>query len=207
MYNLFPYLLRDVNSPSEFGSTLSHIIKGKEIMKQSKKLIVYFNGEEQEAINISSIKMELADDNIILHIDTEKEEISLIEDTPSVDGILIPSSAETFLLQGDDLEAFQNLSEFHNPKNHVKEKDTITPVHQTLETSTYNIQDIQSVEQATMELLEIEQKFIKEEFKVIKVDIPKFIYEEDGIHFKLRQECDVCNLEKTTSPNNQSAEE
>ncbi len=195
--NFYPYLLRQENS-KQFGVNLSNIIPVKRKRSMSKKLVVFFNDEEQEPIEVANIDIQINNDTIVLRINSKNVTQNTTEtalDTPSVDGIVASHVEEKFLLKGEDLESFETLSELRN--NRATKQKGITPIQHIIETQVFNIQDIQSVDQATMELLNAEQKLINSGYKMLEVNTPEFIFEEDAEHFKLIETCILCQIKES----------
>jgi len=205
----YPYLLRD-ESIRQFGASLSNIItlKRKEkSMSSPKKLIVFFDGEEQEPIEVTNVELKFDNDTIVLHINSDRKEKSSADkeplqiiaskDVPSEDGIIAPHVEEKFLLKGADLEAFEAMSELR--ANRIEDAGSVTPTYHVIESSTFNIQDIQSVTQSTMELLKAEHELVADGFKALDIKTPEFIFETDQEHFKLIQTCTICKVEKVST--------
>lgn len=199
MNDLYPYLLRNEKT-KQFGATLSSIIpKRKEAMNKTKKLVVYFNGEEQDSIEVSDVRLFLGGDFIKLHIDTIEEEKenelpTEEEGAPSSKGVVDPTQAEIFLLSGDELESFEVLSSFRQKENISENRENISPIHHIIETNVYNITDINSVDNAKMDLINAENTLIAQGYKVFKVKTPKFQF-NGNIYFKLIENCILCKVE------------
>lgn len=209
---LYPYLLRDAEN-KQFGAGLSSIIKPKKKEKEMntpKKLVVFFNGEEQAPIEVADVTLNVQDNTIVLQINTPAEEEknksqkpSAIpsEDAPSVEGILVPEDLpnETFMLKGADLKALENLSVLR--ANRIEKKGNATPTHHLIETSIFNIQDVQSVQNAIMELVDAERKLVEDGYAALDVKTPEFVFEDANEYFKLTQACVLVQTQKASSNN------
>jgi len=182
----------------EFGSKLSNIIKlnkGKKSML--KNLIVIFNGEEYEHIVCENISVNIENDNVVLNVVTKKDiEQPTDENAPTTQAIIAPTKDEVFLLSGDDYESFISLSDCRRPENMVPEKKEGQKLEAfTIESDTYDIQDLQSVSNATLDIISLEQKFLNKGYKTFKANNPRYIYENDN-NFKLVETVVLCKEEK-----------
>lgn len=179
----------------EFGSKLSNIIKLKKDKKSMKRLIVIMDGNEYEPMICKDITINIENDNIILNVNSEKVEQPVDESTPTEQGIISPTKTEVFSLTGDDYESFVALSEFRQSKNTIEKKEGDKLEAFTLESETYDIQDLQSVSNATLDIIYKEQDFLNKGYKVFKVNAPRYIYENDN-NFKLVETVVLCKEEK-----------
>lgn len=184
MADLFPYLLREEHSQS-FGVGLESIIIPKRNGVTMKKLVVYFNGEKQEPLEISNIELQFKDNEIVLRIDSSEE--NSVSSTDLTNGV-IPLDAEEIPLTGVNLEMLETLSELR--KNKVEKCDN--PIHHIIETSLFAMRDIQSIEQAITELVAAEHVLIEKGYKALEIKLPKFVFTEDSEQFKLVQACVIC---------------
>lgn len=205
---LFPHLLR-AEKPPTFGVGLSQVIflsKEKDSMStEGKKLVVIYNGEPQEPLEISRVHMDIQEQNIILHIDTldnvspEVEskkipaEVSPIpeEDTPSTNGVAIENIQQNFELSGEDLTKYEARSDLRTTRIQEEGSETSKIVHIS-ETATYNIQNVDSVENALQELLDAECSLVNQGYRALFIENPQFVFEADGMNFKLVQSCTLC---------------
>ena len=199
--DLYTHLLRDVKT-QQFGANLSSIIKLRKENNQMKKLIVFFNGEEQAPLDVSSVDLKITDDGtLILNIESTPTQydvtagqkdatpVDTLKDAPSAKGIIQPSdNNEIFLLQGEALEIFKDNSVIfglRKPENIIKEKnDTVPLTVFIIESNAYNIQDMESVKKATTDLIHKEKDLITKGFKTFKVETPQFIFTDEN-NFKL----------------------
>jgi len=182
----------------EFGSKLSNIIKlDKEKKSMTKNLIVIFDGEEHEPIECKNISVNIENDNMILNVTTKKDiEHSTDENIPSNQGIIAPTENEVFFLSGDDYDSFIAISECRRSENMLTEKKEGRKLEAiTIESSTYDIQDLQSVSNATLDIVAKEQELLNEGYKTFKANDPRYIYENDN-NFKLVETVVLCKEEK-----------
>ncbi len=179
MPNIYKVLLKDVEHKS-FGASLTNIIslkKGEVAMATTKKLVVIYDGDEYEPVNCQSVKIQFEGDTVILTVVLMKDEPQTEvtpNDAPVEDAVISTSPDETFELQGDDLEAFEALSDFRNVEYQSKEKnDSKLEETHTIESEIYDIQDLQSVQNAVYDLIEREK--IRQTIIALK-DIPLDVY-------------------------------
>jgi hypothetical protein len=185
MADLFPYLLREEN-PQSFGVGLESIIVPKRNGVMMKKLVVYFNGEKQEPLEISNVELQFNNNEIILRIDSIEEENkdAAIDLTSGI----IPLDAEEIPLTGTNLEMLEKLSELR--KNKVEKSDN--QIQHIIETSLFAMRDVQSIDQAIAELITAERDLITKGYKALEVKLPKFVFTDDSEQFKLVQACVIC---------------
>ena len=192
----YSHLLRDIKQQS-FGASLTNIIslkKGEVAMATTKKLVVIYDGDEYEPVNCQSVKIKFEGDTVILTVVLAKDESQPVEDA-----VISTSPDETFELQGDDLEAFEALSDFRNVKYQSKEKnDSRSEEAHTIESETYDIQDLQSVQNAIYDLIEREKEFLNKEYIVFKYTVPKFDYKDKNL-FKLVESVVLIAATKTAN--------
>jgi hypothetical protein len=171
----------------DYGVKLSDIIKVERKSKM-KKLVIVLNGSEFNALFCKEINLKIEDDCIKLLVEYDDDATELEDEEqeaiPKVNGILPPSKDEIYILGGDDYESFEALSEFRHDDNIVEKKDNQKLVAITIESDTYNIQDLQSVSNAILDIIAKEQEFLSKGFKVFKNNIPRYSYEDEN-HFKL----------------------
>ena len=162
-----------------------------------KKLIVSIDGEKLDPVVCSSINIQFEGDTVIVNGSTENVPE---EDTPTEDGVALPvhTSAESFLLQGDDLEAFKILSEFRREEFTMNKEDAEKPTAVVLESGVYNIQDQTAVQSASLDLVEQERKYVDDGYMVISTEIPKYEYETD-FDFKLVESVVLSKVDKEPS--------
>lgn len=209
MADTYPYLLKDIEHKS-FGASLTNIIslkKGEVAMATTKKLVVIYDGEEYEPVNCQSVKIQFEGDTVILTVALMKDEPQTEvtpDDIPTENAVISTSPDETFELQGDDLEAFEALSDFRNVEYQSKEKnDSKSEEAHTVESEVYDIQDLQSVQNAIYDLIEREKELLSKGYKVFKYTVPKFDYKDKNL-FKL---VESVVLIMTTKTANELAEE
>ena len=98
---------------------------------------------------------------------------------------MIPAAeTDSFLLKGDDLESFEMLSDFRRKENQGEKTKNDKLEAFTLESGTFDIQDLTSVQNAMLDIVEKEKQFIDNNYKVFKTNIPRFDYENVS-NFKL----------------------
>lgn len=203
MTDIYKVLLKNVEQ-KQFGASLTNIIalkKGEVAMATTKKLVVIYDGEEYEPVNCRSVKIQFEGDTVILTVVLKEDEpqIEVTPNAPVEDAVISTSPDETFELQGNDLEAFEALSDFRNVKYQSKEKNDskLEEVH-TIESETYDIQDLQSVQNAIYDLIEREKEFLNKEYTVFKYTIPKFNYKDKNL-FKLVESVVLIAATKTAN--------
>jgi len=199
MVNTYPYLLKNIEN-KQFGiSTTDLIVLSKKGQVMStKKLIVVYNGEEYAPVDCKEVSVQFQKDTITLNIVTLEDTKIQTEESPSTDTVVTATKDEIFLLKGDDLEAFTTLSEFRWDENHCTPSTGIKREAHIIESETYDIQDLQSVQNATFDLIEAEKKFLNDNYAVIQCNTPRFIYEADKSHFKLTESVILCKKEVKT---------
>ena len=201
MADLYPILMKNTERIS-FGANPMNIVvprKGEVVVK-TKKLLVTYGGEKQEPINCQSVTMKLEGDNIILDIVlVEKEEQSQpsTEDMPQVEAVVPAAVTDKFMLQGDDLESFELLSDFRRDENQGQKAENDKSETYMLESGTFDIQDLSSVQSAMLDIVEKEKQFIEQGYKVFKANTPRFDYENDN-NFKLTES--VVLMKQATKP-------
>ena len=185
MADLYSTLLKNTESIS-FGANLTNIIalksKGEVVMK-TKKLLVIYDGEKYEPVDCQSVEVKFEGDTITLDIILAKDEGQLKE-VPQTEAVIPTAETDTFMLQGDDLESFELLSDFHRAENQGQKTGDDKLKAYTLESGIFDIQDLTSIQNAMLDIIEKEKQFIDQGFKVFKVNTPRFDYENSN-NFKL----------------------
>ena len=151
-------------------------------MATTKKLVVIYDGDEYEPVNCQSVEIKFEGDTVILTVVLKEDEPQIEvtpNDAPAENAVISTSPDETFELQGDDLEAFEALSDFRNAKNQGKKEDDSQLETYIVESEIYDIQDLPSVQNAIFDLIEKEKEFLNKEYIVFKYTIPKFDYFDD----------------------------
>ena len=186
MADLYNVLLKNTENISFGASPMSIIAPRKgEVVVKVKKLVVTYDGELYDPVDCQSVTVKFEDDTIILDVIlTKTKEQSVTEDIPQVEAVIPPSTTDTFMLQGDDLESFELLSEFHRPENQISKTENDSLEAYTIESGIFNIQDLPSVQNAVLDVTEKEKQFIDSGYKVFKTNTPRFNYTE-GDNFKL----------------------
>jgi hypothetical protein len=189
MADLYPVLLKNVEQ-KQFGVNLTNIImlkKQGEVEVKTTKLAVIYDGEKQELINCQSVTVKFENDTIILDIVPVNEgdvqttvDGPQAEDVPQIDVVVQAAATDTFLLQGDDLEGFELLSDFRRAENQGQKTESDILEAHTLMSGTFDIQDIMSVQNAILDIIEKEKYFIGQEYKVFKTNVPRFDYENSN---------------------------
>ena len=119
MTDLYPELLRDVEQALT-GATLTNIIalkKQGEVVKTTK-LRVSYNGEEYDPVDCQSVSVKLENDTILLDIILADDKVVEKPPVPQAEAVVPAKPTDIFILQGDDLEAFQMLSIFAREEHH-----------------------------------------------------------------------------------------
>jgi len=152
--------------------------KGEVIVK-TKKLLVTYDGEKQEPIDCQLVEVKFEGDNIILNIVPAKnvDQLPAAKDTPQTKAIIPAVVTDKFILQGDDLEALEALSDFRKKENIAEKTSNSKLVAYTLESGAFDIQDLTSVQNAVLDIIEKEKQLIDKGYKVFKTNIPRFDYE------------------------------
>ena len=190
MTDLYSTLLKNTEDIS-FGVNLMGIItskkQGEVVVKKTKKLLVIFDGDEYDPIDCQSVEVKFVDDTIILNVVLTKDnEEQQVENAPQAEAVVPTSKTDTFMLQGTDLEAFEALSDFRRKENQREKVDGDTPKTFTLESGTFDIQDLTSVQSAMLDIIAEEKQYIDRGYSVFKINAPpRFDYEENGNNFKL----------------------
>ncbi len=190
---IFTVLLKNTCSPT-FGAKPSNVVfqkkKQGEVIMNINKLLVTYDGEEQEPVKCQSISMSISGDTILLDIVPRKgeehqaEDTSQAEDTPQAKAVVSSNVSDMFMLKGDDLESLTLLSDFRNKENQGQKTGNEKLEACTIESGTFDIQDLTSVQNAMLDIVEKEKQFIDNGYKVITVNIPRFDYENSS-NFKL----------------------
>lgn len=196
--DLYHILLKDVE-PHQFGGNLIDAFASKkkrgEVKVSTKKLLVTYDGEEYAPVDCQSISVKFEGDAVVLDVVLEEGSIKpdneeengkkSLEDIPQAEAVIPVSETDTFALQGDDLEAFKLLSNFHRAENRDQQIDNgIEPEMHALESGVFDIQDLTSVQNAMLDIVEQEKQFIDQGYKVFEVNTPQFDYENSN-NFKL----------------------
>lgn len=186
--DLYPILLKNTLHQS-FGINPSNIMlktKQGEVVVKAKKLLVTYNGEENEPVDCQSVEVKFEDDTIMLNIVTVKDgqEQPRAEDIPQTEAVVPPAVTDKFVLQGDDLEAFELLSDLRRTENQGQKTENSTLEAHTIESGVFDIQDLMSVQNATLDIVEREKQFIDQGYTVFKTNTPRFDY-ENANNFKL----------------------
>jgi len=181
MTDLYPILLREEKQVS-YGASLQNIVPLEEkgiIMR--KKLIITIDGEDFSPLECDTIDVNFKEDTIKIIVQTILPEI--VQGKTTAPGIITEEKGK-FAMTGEDLIAFTELSEFRLDKNKEvtsKEEDLSTI---TLESDLYDIQDLNSVQNASFDIIDKEKQYLTKGFKVFKVNTPEYIY-QDNNNFKL----------------------
>jgi len=185
--DLYPTLLRDVDAP-QYGATLKSIVELGERGKQmARKLIVTIDGAAQPAIECSAVNVAFEDDTVVVKVSTLKNtgfSKNTGSDGPSVDGLQPLTSTKVFRLMGDDLDAFMLLSDFRLEANKTEKIPDQSPRAVTIESETYDIQDLSAIQNASLDLIDKERRFLDDGYLVHSASEPRYEY-EDANHFKL----------------------
>lgn len=183
MKSLYPTLLREVETP-QYGATLQSIVKlGKRgEQMETRKLVMVLNGDKQDPIECATLNVQIEGDTIVVDVRTAEQPVD--EGAPAADGLAVSEMTNNFRLQGEDLDAFEMLSDFRLLDNKTVAEEGKTFVAVTLESSVYNIQDLSAVQNASLELMEKERKYLADGYKVYTVSTPRYDYESTN-HFKL----------------------
>ncbi|MCK4829163.1 hypothetical protein KA005_76275 [bacterium] len=187
MTDLYNALLKNTEDIS-FGVNLTNIIALKrkgEVVKTVKKLLVIYNGEKQDPIDCQSVEVKFVGNTIILDIVLVEDEEQQTENMPQTETVVPTSKTDAFILQGDDLDAFTVLSDFHREENQGQKTKNSKLTAYTLESGTFNIQDLMSVQNAVLDIVAKEKQFIDRGYKVFKTNTPPRFDYEDGNYFKL----------------------
>lgn len=203
MADLYPTLLKNVKH-LQYGANLMNIValqkKQGEVVK-TKKLLVTYDGEEYAPVDCQSVTVKMDGDTIILNVVLAKDED--ITDTKSTeapglaDSVIKTTENDTFLLKGDDLESFEVFSEFRKKENRAEKEDSATLIEQVLDSGVFDIQDLTSVQNAILDIVDKEKKLIDQGYRVFKTDTPKFIYENNN-NFKLTESVILIEPTKVT---------
>jgi len=182
-HKIYKTLLKDVELKS-YGANLSNIIKLERKDMPPKKLLVMYDGEMQEPISYEELSFEMTNEGILLKIESASRErdTQKVQDVPQEQPIADPVQEENFSLQGDDLESFQSMSPFRQTENKTEKGDTKQAI--TISSGTFDITDINCIMNAILDLVNAEQKYIDEGYKILQCSDPKFSY-EDNKYFKL----------------------
>lgn len=188
------------HGPTQTVLNLSKPPKG-EVPVSVTKLLVNWNGNEYEPIECSQVGIEfLGENTVILKIATvsDDDDSSMKIESPPVDAVIPSDDTTEYDLQGEDLTTFENLSGFRHDDNKGKKTEDSRCISDVLESNTYDIRELQSVQDAILHLVEQEKQHIDKGYKVFQVSCPKFEY-TDSYNFKLTEH--VVLLETLTSSN------
>lgn len=188
MVDLYNTLLKNTEDIS-FGVNLMSIItskkQGEVVVKKAKKLLVIYDELEYNPIDCQSIEIKFEGDTIILNVVLAKDnEEHQTENMPQTEAVVPASKTDIFVLQGNDLDAFETLSIFRRKENQEEKADSNTLETHTLESDTFDIQDLTSVQSAILDIVEKEKQFIDKGYKVFEINTPRFDYENSN-NFKL----------------------
>ena len=163
----------------------------------TKKLIIVYDKLEYNPIDCQSATIEFEGDTIRLNViltkdkDEDEEAPSLsqlpdsrLKNVPQAKAIIPAAKTDMFMLQGDDLEAFEQLSSFHFEGNQRQKTKKDKLQAYTLESGVFDIQDLTSIQNAILDIVEKEKQYIDQGYKVFKTNVPRFDYENDN-NFKL----------------------
>ncbi|MEA3341110.1 MAG: hypothetical protein U9R15_14190 [Chloroflexota bacterium] len=197
MADLYSVLLKNTKHTT-FGANLTNIIapkrkRGKVVKTQ--KLMVTYDGEVQKPVDCQSISVKFNGDAIILDIVSAEKEIEqseFSEDAPQTEAVVPAAVTDKFELQGDDLEALELLSDFRRKENQGEKTDETKLEAFTLESGTFDIQDLTSVQNAMLDIVEKEKQFIDQGYIVFKANVPRFNYENNN-NFKLIESAVLIN--------------
>ena len=176
----------------QFGATPFDIVALKEKRGEvmgTKKLIVVYDKLEYNPIDCQSVTMEFEGDTIRLNVTLAKGEESQLPadqlaNVPQAKAIIPAAKTDMFMLQGDDLEAFELLSSFHSAENRRQKTENDKLQAHTLASAVFDIQDLTSIRNAILDIVEKEKQYIDQGYKVFKTNVPRFDYENDN-DFKL----------------------
>jgi len=192
MADLYNILLKNTENIS-FGANAISIIAPKnqgEIIVKSKKLLVTYDGEEQEPIVCQSVTVKYEDDTIMLNIVLTKDDEKQAEAVPQAEAVIPTSKTDVYTLQGDDLESFEMLSSFRKSENCIQKTNNSELEIYVLKSGTFDIQDISSIENAMLDIVAKEQQLIDSGYKVFNINTPKFDYENNN-NFKLIESAEL----------------
>lgn len=207
MSDLYPTLLRNIETPI-YGATLQNIVtlgdkRSKEM--DAKRLVIIVDGDEYDPIECTSLDIQICGETTTITVCT----IATSKDTkrndkinaPTPDGFLLQEHPDIFTFQGEDLEAFLELSEFRIDKNKTVIFSNQIPSAVSIESDTYDIQDITSVQSASLELIDKERKLLEDGFKVVQVNTPRYNY-ENANNFKLVETAVLYKIDARSEDNN-----
>lgn len=197
---LYNTLLKNTEDIS-FGVNLLSIItpekQGEVVVKKIKKLLVIYDEQEYNPVDCESVEIKFEGDTIVLNVVLAKDnEEQLEENMPQTEAVISTSKTDTFILQGGDLEAFEALSDFRRKENQKEKTDDDTLEAHTLESGTFDIQDLTSVQSAILDIVAKEKVFIDKDYKVFKINTPPRFDYENSNNFKLVES--VILLKQTT---------
>jgi len=180
MADLFPTLLRKEKTMA-YGATLQNIVPlGKDGKMKNVTVVITINGDEFDPIECNQFSIDWKENEVRINVTAENSPRS---DSPLEDGF-IPAESSDFELIGDDLAVFDQLSEFRWDENKIEDVEGKPIQTVTIESAQYNILDMSSIQNAILDLVGTERKYIEEGYKAVQVNPPKFEY-EDSENFKL----------------------
>ena len=186
---LYNTLLKNTENIS-FGVNPFNVIalkkQGEVVVKKIKKLLVIYDDLEYNPVDCESVEIKFEGDTIILNVVLAEEdnEEQPTENVPQAEAVVPTSKTDTFMLQGSDLDAFEALSDFRRKENLGEKTDDDKLEAHTLESGTFDIQDLTSVQNAVLDVIEKEKQLIDKGYKVFKINTPRFDYENSN-NFKL----------------------
>lgn len=161
------------------------------------KVIIEVDGIVAETIPCEDVNITFDGDSIIVKV-SSADGAGVDSDAPTPDGFSIPETSENLQLTGEDLESFDLLSEFRIPENRTKKIKDVESDAVTVESESYNIQDLASIQNASLDLIERERKFLDDGYLVISSEVPKYVYENFN-YFKLIETAVLYKAEKATA--------
>jgi len=179
MVDLYSTLLKDPEQV-KFGVSASHIVFDKppkgEALVSATKLLVNWNGDNYDPLECKSVSVTLEDGAIHLNVVLMDDKEHIADDVPQTDAVATPDLADKFKLQGDDLESFEMLSLFRKDENKGEKTETTILEAHTLESGTFNIQDLSSVQNSVLDIMAKEKVLIDAGCKVFQLNTPRFEY-------------------------------
>ena len=161
--------------------------------KKAMKIVLVGNGLPMNPMDCKTIDIKVDGDtttiswvttdeyNKLDDYDTDAPTYTMVPlraNAPSSTGIVAQDDSEVYCLEGADLADYNTQSPFLNADS---KSDQLTGAQSiTIETKLYNILELDSVTRAVQDLIIQEKSYLSKGIKVVKNEIPRYIYQEDG---------------------------
>jgi len=165
---------------------VSMVAHAKSKGKRAMKIVLVNNGMPMNPMDCETIDISVNGDTMTISWATPTKDIVVKDgmilrengDTPSSKGIIYQDANEIFHLTGEDLADYVAQSRFL--KEDMKSDKTTGAQEIIIETSFYDILELDSVNNAVRDLIAQETLYLSNGARVVKNEVPRYIYGEDG---------------------------